>query len=34
MLARQRADRAGRQLLESALGNAKLSEDDVADCAG
>ena len=31
MLARQRADRAGRQLLESALGNAKLSEDDVAD---
>ena len=31
MLARQRADRAGRQLLESALGNAKLSEDEVAD---
>src|SRR5215212_3387195 len=31
MLARQRAGRAGRQLLESALGNAKLSEDDVAD---
>ena len=31
MLARQRADRAGRQLLENALGNAKLSEDEVAD---
>ncbi len=31
MLARQRAGRAGRQLLESALGNAKLSEDEVAD---
>src|SRR5512132_3935839 len=31
MLARQRADGAGRQLLESALGNAKLSEDEVAD---
>jgi geranylgeranyl diphosphate synthase, type I len=31
MLARQRADRAGRQLLEGALGNAKLSEDDVAE---
>jgi geranylgeranyl diphosphate synthase, type I len=31
MLARQRAGRAGRQLLEGALGNAKLSEDDVAE---
>ena len=31
LLARQRADRAGRQLLEAALGNAKLSEDEVAD---
>jgi geranylgeranyl diphosphate synthase type I len=31
MVARQRADRAGRQLLEGALGNAKLSEDEVAD---
>jgi geranylgeranyl diphosphate synthase type I len=31
MLARQRAGRAGRQLLESSLGNAKLSEDDVAE---
>jgi geranylgeranyl diphosphate synthase, type I len=31
MLARGRADRAGRQLLEGALGNAKLSEDDVAE---
>jgi geranylgeranyl diphosphate synthase type I len=31
MLARQRADRAGRQLLEGALGNAKLSEDEVAE---
>ncbi len=31
MLARRRADRAGRQLLEAALGNAKLSEDDVAE---
>jgi len=31
LLARQRADRAGRQLLEAALGNAKLSEDEVAE---
>src|SRR5215212_5661822 len=31
MLARRRADRAGRRLLERALGNAKLSEDDVAE---
>ena len=31
MLARQRAGQAGRQLLERALGNAKLSEDDVAE---
>jgi geranylgeranyl diphosphate synthase type I len=31
MLARQRADRAGRALLEGALGNAKLSEDEVAE---
>jgi geranylgeranyl diphosphate synthase, type I len=31
MLARRRADRAGRQVLEGALGNAKLSEDDVAE---
>src|SRR5215216_84842 len=31
MLARQRADGAGRRLLEGALGNAKLSEDEVAD---
>jgi geranylgeranyl diphosphate synthase, type I len=31
MLARRQAGRAGRQLLESALGNAKLSEDDVAE---
>ena len=31
MLARRRADRAGRQLLEAALGNAKLSEDEVAE---
>jgi geranylgeranyl diphosphate synthase type I len=31
MLARRRADRAGRQLLERALGNAKLSEEDVAE---
>jgi geranylgeranyl diphosphate synthase, type I len=31
MLARRRADPAGRQLLEAALGNAKLSEDDVAE---
>jgi geranylgeranyl diphosphate synthase type I len=31
MLARQRAGRAGRQLLEGALGNAKLSEEDVAE---
>jgi geranylgeranyl diphosphate synthase, type I len=31
MLTRQRADRAGRQLLEGALGNAKLSEDEVAE---
>jgi geranylgeranyl diphosphate synthase, type I len=30
MLTRRRADRAGRQLLEGALGNAKLSEDEVA----
>src|SRR5919107_1268898 len=31
MLARQRADGAGRRLLDGALGNAKLSEDEVAD---
>ena len=31
MLTRRRADRAGRQLLEGALGNAKLSEDEVAE---
>jgi len=31
LLARQRAGRAGRQLLEAALGNAKLSEDEVAE---
>ena len=31
LLARQRADRAGRQLLEAALGNAKLSVDEVAE---
>jgi geranylgeranyl diphosphate synthase type I len=31
MLTRQRAGRAGRQLLEGALGNAKLSEDEVAE---
>jgi geranylgeranyl diphosphate synthase type I len=31
LLARQRADRAGRQLLEAALGNAKLSGDEVAE---
>jgi geranylgeranyl diphosphate synthase type I len=31
MLTRRRADRAGRQLLEAALGNAKLSEDEVAE---
>jgi geranylgeranyl diphosphate synthase, type I len=31
MLARRRAGRAGRQLLEAALGNAKLSEDEVAE---
>jgi geranylgeranyl diphosphate synthase, type I len=31
MLTRQRAGRAGRQLLEAALGNAKLSEDEVAE---
>ena len=30
MLARRRAGRAGRQLLEGALGNAKLPEDEVA----
>jgi geranylgeranyl diphosphate synthase, type I len=31
MVARRRADRAGRQLLEAALGHAKLSEDQVAE---
>jgi geranylgeranyl diphosphate synthase, type I len=31
MLARQRAGRAGRQLLDGALGNAKLSDDEVAE---
>jgi geranylgeranyl diphosphate synthase type I len=31
MLTRRRADRAGRQLLEGALGNAKLAEDEVAE---
>jgi geranylgeranyl diphosphate synthase, type I len=31
LLTRQGAGRAGRQLLESALGNAKLSEDEVAE---
>jgi geranylgeranyl diphosphate synthase, type I len=31
MLARRRAGQAGRQLLEGALGNAKLSEDEVAE---
>ena len=31
LLTRQRAGRAGRQLLEAALGNAKLSEDEVAE---
>jgi geranylgeranyl diphosphate synthase type I len=31
MLTRQRAGRNGRQLLEGALGNAKLSEDEVAE---
>jgi geranylgeranyl diphosphate synthase type I len=31
MQARRRADRAGRGLLEGALGNAKLSEDEVAE---
>jgi geranylgeranyl diphosphate synthase, type I len=31
MQARRRADRAGRALLEGALGNAKLSEDEVAE---
>jgi geranylgeranyl diphosphate synthase, type I len=31
MLARQRTGPAGRQLLEAALGNAKLSEDEVAE---
>ena len=31
MLARRRAGRAGRQLLEGALGNAKLPEDEVAE---
>jgi len=31
LLARQRAGRAGRQLLEGALGNAKLSDDEVAE---
>ena len=31
LLARRQAGRAGRQLLESALGNAKLSEDEVAE---
>jgi geranylgeranyl diphosphate synthase, type I len=31
MLARRQAGRGGRQLLESALGNAKLSEDEVAE---
>jgi geranylgeranyl diphosphate synthase, type I len=31
ILSRRRPDRAGRQVLEGALGNAKLSEDDVAE---
>jgi geranylgeranyl diphosphate synthase type I len=31
MLTRRRADRAGRHLLEGAPGNAKLSEDEVAE---
>jgi geranylgeranyl diphosphate synthase type I len=31
LLTRRRADRSGRQLLEGALGNAKLAEDEVAE---